>query len=131
MHEKICNDCKSITLNNNLNIKYMKENGEHFLKEFPGRVPILLYRKKDDDLPILPKTRYLVPLDMPFMHFMSVLRKKLILPPHKALFLLTRKRRLVHNAMQVGGVYESDKCDDGFLRIHMHLKMHSANFFCI
>ena len=93
------------------------KHGEHFLKEFPGRVPILIYRQENDDLPILSKTRYLVPSDMPFMHFMCVLRKKLILPPHKALFLFTLKRRLVNNSMQVGGVYESDKCDDGFLRI--------------
>lgn len=90
---------------------------ENILKEYPGRVPILIYRKENDDLPNLSKTRYLVPSDMPFMHFMCVLRKKLILPPHKALFLFTLKRRLVNNSMQVGGVYESDKCDDGFLRI--------------
>lgn len=92
------------------------KHGEHFLKEFPGRVPILIYRKENDGLPILAKTRYLVPSDMPFMHFMCVLRKKLILPPHKALFLFTQ-RRLVNNSMQVGGIYKSDKCDDGFLRI--------------
>ena len=48
---------------------------------------------------------------------MCVLRKKLILPPHKALFLFTIQQRLVNNSVQVGGVYESDKCGDGFFRI--------------
>ena len=97
-------------------MNYMKH-GEHFLKEFPGRVPILIHRRDNDDLPNLSKTRYLVPSDMKFMHFMCVLRKKLILPPHKALFLFTTKRRLINNSMQVGSIYESDKCDDGYLRI--------------
>lgn len=95
----------------------MNNHGDHFINEFPGRVPILINRKENDDLPILSQKRYLVPSDMPFMHFMCVLRKKLILPPHKALFLFTHKWKLVNNAMYVGGLYESDKCDDGFLRI--------------
>ena len=90
---------------------------DELLSKYPDRVPIILSKRENDELPSLTNTRYLVPCDMACMHFMCTLRKRLTLPPQKALFLFTGKNRLVHNSIPFGQLFASDKCEDGFLRI--------------
>lgn len=90
---------------------------DDILNKYSYRVPIILSKRENDELPSLTKTRYLVPCDMTCMHFMCVLRNKLILPSQKALFLFTGKKRLVYSSIPFGQLFASDKCEDGFLRI--------------
>lgn len=82
-----------------------------------SRIPIMLKKRQGDEIADLNKVRYLVPQDMPFWHFLCVLRKKLTLPPHKALFVFTEHRRLVPNSVQIGQLYLTEKSEDGHLKL--------------
>jgi GABA(A) receptor-associated protein len=90
-----------------------------------NRVPVVLHRREGDDMPLLEKTKYMVPRDMMFMHFMCVLRRRLTLPPHKALFLFTGCHRLVPASSSISEVHHADKGEDGVL----HITYASENVF--
>jgi GABA(A) receptor-associated protein len=82
----------------------------------PERVPILMNKRDGDSISDLVKYKYLVPMDMPVSYFLCFLRKKLLLPSHKAVFLFS-SGKMVPNSSLVSVVYASEKSDDGFLRL--------------
>ena len=93
------------------------ENASALINKYPGRVPIVFTKKFRDPLDDLDKTRYLIPKDMSFGQVMCVLRKRLQLPSHKALFVISSHGRLISSSSFVGVVYEKEKSIDGYLRL--------------
>ena len=68
-------------------------------------------------IPILDKTKYLVPLDLSVGQFIYVIRKRLTLAPEKALFLFINNQ-LPCGADTIGTVYHNHRDTDGFLYIN-------------
>ena len=58
-------------------------------EKFPGRVPVIVERASRSDVPLIDKKKFLVPSDLTIGQFIYVVRKRLNLPPEKALFLFT------------------------------------------
>lgn len=82
--------------------------------KYPDRVPVIVERYANSDLPQMEKKRYLVPRDMSVGQFIYILSSRLHLAPGKALFIFV-ENTLPQTASLMDSVYESFKDKDGFL----------------
>jgi GABA(A) receptor-associated protein len=83
-------------------------------EKFPGRVPAIVERAARTDVPPIDKKKFLVPSDLTIGQFIYVIRKRLNLPPEKALFLF------INNTLPTTGtlmreLYAQYVSEDGFL----------------
>ena len=85
--------------------------------KFPERIPTIVERSSQcKNIPEIDKQKFLVPRDLTIGQFIYIIRKRLILPPEKALFIF------INNTLPVSGslmselyAYHADK--DGFLYV--------------
>lgn len=83
------------------------------LKKHPDRVPVICERSDLSKID-LDKKKYLVPWDLTMGQFLFIIRKRMELPPEKAIFLFVNGK-MVSQSSNVGTVYENEKDKDGFL----------------
>lgn len=84
-------------------------------ERFPGRVPIILERALFcGDVPEIEKHKFLVPSDMTVGQFIFVVRKHLVLPPERALFVFVGSVLPPTGAL-LKEVYAQYADPDGFL----------------
>eukprot|EP00906_Rhabdomonas_costata_P008526 RCo012139 len=93
-----------------------KAEAERMRAKYPERVPVICEKAPRSTVPDIDKKKYLVPSDLTVGQFAFVIRKRIHLPEHQALFVL------VNNSMPpqpdlMAGVYERSKDDDGFLYV--------------
>jgi len=93
-----------------------KNESKTIIAKYPGRVPIIVEKYKDSELPDIDKTKYLVPKDMTVSQFMFIIRKRINLESSQSLFI-TINSILVSSSSTVGDIYEGNKDEDGFLYI--------------
>ena len=62
------------------------------------------------------KRKFLVPADLTVAQFMYIIRKRIQLPPEKAMFLFVNKV-LPTTSSTMGSIYDEHKDPDGFLYI--------------
>ena len=62
------------------------------------------------------KRKFLVPADLTVAQFMYIIRKRIQLPPEKAMFLFVNKV-LPTTSSTMGSIYDEHKDTDGFLYI--------------
>ena len=84
--------------------------------KYPDRIPIVCERSPTSDCPIVEKKKYLVPYDFTIGQFLSILRKRMKLPPEKAIFLFINTT-IYHSSYLLSTIYEMNKDEDGFLYI--------------
>ena len=53
---------------------------------YSDRVPVIVERKEDSDVPEIDKNKYLVPIDLTVGQFMYVIRKRMKMPPRRRCF---------------------------------------------
>ena len=91
--------------------------------KYPERIPVVAERdpRAAKDIPKLARTRYLVPNDLTTGQFVFVLRKRLQLPPEKAVFIYVGSQRVMPaSSMLMGACYlEHKDKDDGFLYVRI------------
>ena len=75
-------------------------------KKFPGRVPVIVEKYYQNELPEIDKVKYLVPKDMTMAKFIFIIRKRINLEPSQSLFIM------INNSMVVGSRFISDVYDD-------------------
>lgn len=92
----------------------MRESSDIVLK-YPDRVPVIVETEKKSSLN-LDKSKYLVPKDLTVGQFLFVLRRRMILPPEKALFIYCNKV-IPPTCMLMGNMYDLYKEQCGFLYI--------------
>lgn len=83
-------------------------------QRFPGRVPIIIERAQKSDVPVIDKNKYLCPDTLTVGQFIYVIRKRLTLPPEKALFIFVKNTLPVASAF-LREVYAQYHDIDGFL----------------
>jgi GABA(A) receptor-associated protein len=83
-------------------------------EKFPGRVPVIVERAPRSDVPPIDKKKYLVPGDLTAGQFIYVVRKRLSLPPEKALFLFC-ENTLPTTSTLMREIYSQFMANDGFL----------------
>lgn len=96
------------------NLENRKSESNKILFKYPTRIPIIVEKGSNCDLPDISKKKYLVPKDMTMSQFLYVVRKRIDLEPSKSLFIMINNH-LVPSAKSLGVIYEDDQDEDGFL----------------
>ena len=92
-----------------------KSESERIRRKYPDRIPIIV-SKIGNDVPDIDKSKFLVPFDLTIGQFVYVIRKRIKLPPEKAMFVFC-KDSLAQTSALCGSVYEQFKDKDGFLYV--------------
>ena len=92
--------------------RYTKSEADRVLTKYPDRIPVIVSRSKStsDDTPEIDKNKYLVPADLTVGQFMYVIRKRLSLPPQKALFIFV-DNSTPPTSMLMSTIYEQSRDD--------------------
>lgn len=90
---------------------------ENVLTKYPDRIPVIVQpRQNSKQLPKIDKSKYIVPSDLTFAQFIYVIRRRLRLDPHSALFLFANKT-IIPSSQGMKKVYDAHRSEDGFLYI--------------
>ena len=92
--------------------------------KYPERVPVIVERQPNANVPIIDKNKYLVPNDLTVGQFMYVIRKRMKLPPEQALFIFVqrefpnRSSIMPNQACLMSTIYDESRDKDGFLYVN-------------
>ena len=88
------------------------------LAKYPDRIPVIVERatNSSDDCPDIDKHKYLVPNDLSIGQFVYVIRKRLKIPPEKALFLFINGM-ILSSSILISSIYDCYKDKDGYLYV--------------
>lgn len=95
-----------------------KQESARIIAKYPDRIPIICERNKNSkkNIPKIDKHKYLVPSDLTLGQFIYVIRKRIKLPPEKALFIFINNK-MMPTASLLNEIYQRNKDDDGFLYV--------------
>lgn len=96
------------------NLENRKSESNKIIFKYPTRIPVIVEKANNCDLPDISKKKYLVPKDMTMSQFLYIVRKRIDLEPAKSLFIMINNH-LVPSAKSLGVIYEDDQDEDGFL----------------
>jgi len=85
-------------------------------QKYPERVPVIVEKVARSQINDIDKRKFLVPSDISVAQFMWIIRKRIALPPEKAIFLFVDKT-IPQSSVSMGQLYEEHKDPDGFLYI--------------
>ena len=83
-------------------------------KKYPDRVPVIVEKAPNSDIPDLDKKKYLVPSNLTVGQFLYTIRKRISLTPEKALYIFINNT-LPPTANLMSDVYKQNQHKDGFL----------------
>jgi GABA(A) receptor-associated protein len=87
-----------------------------FRKYGDSRIPVIVERSASSakTVPLLDKSKYLVPRDMGFGQFIHIIRKRIKLAPNQAIFLYVNNV-LPASSVTMRELYDQHKAQDDFL----------------
>lgn len=93
------------------------------LKKYPGRIPVIVEPYvTDSSIPILDKTKFLVPADVTLDQFKAIIYKRLDISPSEAIYLFCNNKLLSSGNHQFHYIYSFHKDKDGFLYFYYSLE---------
>ena len=96
----------------------LKESSK-ILSKYSNRIPIILEKANAcANIPNIDRTKFLVPSDLLMSQFQYVVRKRIQLKPHVAMYLFVNDNVLIPSNKPMLSVYEKYKDEDSFLYIH-------------
>ena len=85
-------------------------------QKFPTKVPVIVERyAKEKDLPVLDKTKFLVPEELSMGQFVTIIRNRMGLQSTQAFYLLVNGKNMSGLSTSMGQIYNTEKDLDGFL----------------
>ena len=84
--------------------------------KYPDRIPVIVNKSKHCDLNDIDKFKYLVPDNYTVGQFVYVIRKRIVLPKEKAIFVFI-ENVLPPTSALMSEMYDKYKDKDGFLYI--------------
>ena len=94
----------------------VREQSQRIFEKFQNRIPVICEKAEKSDIPEIDKRKYLVPSDLTVGQFVYVIRKRIMLPPEKAIFIFVNDT-LPPTAALMSAVYQDHKDKDGFLYV--------------
>ncbi|KAI0984167.1 hypothetical protein GJ496_009606 [Pomphorhynchus laevis] len=89
---------------------------ERIMKKFPDRVPVIVEKLPNSNIPKMDKKKFLVPADISVAQFMWIIRRRIVLSSEQAIFLFI-DNSVPQASSTMGQLYSEFKNDDGFLYI--------------
>jgi GABA(A) receptor-associated protein len=85
---------------------------------YPNRVPVIVEKASgcSSDIPTIDKHKYLIPYTFSFGQFIYVIRKRLSLPPDKAIFLFVNNVLPTSSELMID-IYKKYSNVDGFVYV--------------
>uniref|UniRef100_A0A670Y437 Microtubule associated protein 1 light chain 3 gamma n=1 Tax=Pseudonaja textilis TaxID=8673 RepID=A0A670Y437_PSETE len=85
-------------------------------EKFPTKVPVIVERyQKEKYLPLLDKTKFLVPQELTMTQFITIIRSRMALSATQAFYLLINNKSLASMSFTLAEVYRDYKDEDGFV----------------
>jgi GABA(A) receptor-associated protein len=89
---------------------------KQILSKYPDRVPVLVTKSEKSDVPDMDKHKYLVPTDLTVGQFVYIIRKRIKMDAHKAIFVFVDNTIPPTSAL-MGTIYNEYKDADQYLRV--------------
>nr|XP_025958387.1 microtubule-associated proteins 1A/1B light chain 3C [Dromaius novaehollandiae] len=84
--------------------------------KFPTKIPVIVERyHKEKYLPLLDKTKFLVPEELTMTQFITIIRSRMALTATQAFYLLVNNKSLASMSLTMAEVYRDYKDEDGFV----------------
>ena len=93
-----------------------KKESERLLLKYLTKVPIIITKAKNSDIPDIDKRKFLVPVDQTVGQFVYIIRKRVKLSHEKSIFVFVNSV-LPKTSSLISEVYNHHKSDDGFLYV--------------
>jgi len=85
---------------------------------FPTKIPIIVQRfSKENHLPQLDKSKFLVPQEITMSQFLTIIRNRMRITSTQSLYLLVNNRSMISLSLTLAEVYSEYAGADGFLYV--------------
>ncbi|XP_072519166.1 microtubule-associated protein 1 light chain 3 gamma [Salminus brasiliensis] len=84
--------------------------------KFPNKLPVIVERYiREKQLPLLDKSKFLVPQELTMGQFLCLLRSKIVLEASQSLYLLISEKSMCCMTASMAEIYSQHRDPDGFL----------------